>query len=790
MSSLAARRAKAGADHASPTTATEAFNRMNERPRDVLLNEITLDLGLQFRLDVKGTGGIDEKHVLDLMHVIADGADTDPVILYRVDKALLMVDGFHRFEAYQRSQRTSIPAIVRDGTYEDAEEAAENANLQFKKALGDESKKYIFARRVQRGYQTGGVSWNNLSDKAIAAELGVSYDTVSRWFEEIQSGVRFLTPAGHEISIQVSADRSVVYGRDGKRYEVEAIREANTKRAAEAAERRASEEAERKRTLPAIEKIRLVTQYLISKYRDDQKKKNKPLFDDPDQGYKWCYQVSNPTFVVDIDWERQFLAEYAARLVGLYREFLRMADQATFIEADMDHWSDEQMADWVYAMKQRGPRQLNAPVETFQRGGMMAQPKNPNAEYQPPTATGRHRLTEVEAEPPFRKGQSVEVFETMERGIVHAVARVNLDWEVQVQLYEGIKTFHADELTRPFDEQVTTALETPTAPSLDDCPFNVGQQLWVVATGEIDTVYNIQWEDGEWRIWMENGEDFNRVDELSDVRPSSSWDAGNAAEDAAVDEAIEFSLQEGEEESRHLDYDTDPDTCPFKVGDRVILKRNPKPVSVVKAVQRFNGLWRLTMTTAEGYDFYEVPTNLDFAPAESAAVVVESQAVVPFRTGDIVRDIQAGEIVEVVGFSSDGVVTVEGDDNKGGSYQYEVWAYDLEKYDLRADPPAKVKPSNGRRQAEVMIEDGRSLIPRLVLDTTNATADFRQSTLVRWESFKSIQTILENGDPSEINLLSRDLRRLQGEADLAARLLDQMRNNVDAMLAEIEAVRS
>ncbi len=844
MSSLAARRAKAGADHASPTTATEAFNRMNERPRDVLLNEITLDLGLQFRLDVKGTGGIDEKHVLDLMHVIADGADTDPVILYRVDNALLMVDGFHRFEAYQRSQRTSIPAIVRDGTYEDAEEAAENANLQFKKALGDESKKYIFARRVQRGYQTGGVSWNNLSDKAIAAELGVAYQTIDRWFEEIQSGVTFVTPAGHEISIQVSADRSVVYGRDGKRYEVEAIREANTKRAAEAAERRAIDEAERKRTLPAIEKIRLVTQYLISKYRDDQKKKGKPLLDDPDKGYKWCYQVSNPTFVVDIDWERQFLAEYGARPVGLYREFLRMVDQATFIEADMDHWSDEQMADWVYAMKQRGPRQMNPPTETFQRGGMMAQPKNPNLEYQPPTATGRHRLTEVEAEPPFRKGQSVEVFETMEKGIVHAVAQVGLDWEVQVQLYEGIKTFHADELTRPFDEQVTTALETPTAPSLDDCtfsvgqrvhmrygdpiagtvkdvrrnpvgdwqaevdfghairwtfvdaleddaPFSVGQQLWVVATGEIDTVYNIQWEDGEWRVWMENGEDFNRVDELSDVRPSSSWDAGNAAEDAAVDEAIEFSLQEGEEESRHLDYDDDSDTCPFKVGDRVILKRNPKPVSVVKSVRQLkDGTWQMTMTTAEGYEFYEVPANLDFAPVESA-VVIEDQAVMPFLTGDIVRDIQSGQIVEVVGFSSDGVVIVEGDDEHDKKYQYDVWAYDLEKYDIRAEPPKAVKPSgNGKRQAEMMIEDARSIIPRLVLDTTHATTDYRMTTLVRWESPKSIQTILENGDPGEINLLSRDLSRLRGEVGLAVKLLDQMFDNINAMLNEIEMARA
>lgn len=582
MSSLAARRAKAGADHASPTTATEAFNRMNERPRDVRLNEITLDLGLQFRLDVKGTGGIDEKHVLDLMHVIADGADTDPVILYRVDKALLMVDGFHRFEAYQRSQRTSIPAIVRDGTYEDAEEAAENANLQFKKALGDESKKYIFARRVQRGYQTGGVSWNNLSDKAIAAELGVAYQTIDRWFEEIQSGVTFVTPAGHEISIQVSADRSVVYGRDGKRYEVEAIREANTKRAAEAAERRATEEAERKRTLSVTEKIRIITQYLIAKYRDDYAKKQKPLMDDPNQGFEWCFQVSNPaSFVVDIDWERQFLAEYGAKPIHLYREFLRLADREVFTRADMDGWTDVQLEEWVHEMGRRPSRQPN--TISFQQTGM-AQPKT-DVGYPsiPSSALGRHRLTEVAAtdieehttlrdEPPFRKGQTVEVFETMEKGIVHAVARVNLDWEVQVQLYEGIKTFHADELTRP---------------------FATGDRIRLKNTRLEFTITKID-QDGNIEITEDNN-------------PEPFEDNVN-----------NFVLIE-----------PGPNTCRFKVGDRVILKRNPKPVSVVKSVRQLkDGTWQMTMTTAEGYEFYEVPANLDFAPVESA-VVVESQAAAP-----------------------------------------------------------------------------------------------------------------------------------------------------------------
>lgn len=571
-SSLAARRAKAGAGSHTAITATESLSRMNERPRDVLLKDITLDLGLQFRLDAKGTGGIDEKHVLDLMHVIADGADTDPVILYRIDDALLMADGFHRFEAYRRSERSTIPAIVRDGTYADAEEAAENANLQFKKALGDESKKYIFARRVQRGYQTNGVSWNNLSDKAIAAELGMSYDTISRWFEELESGVRFLTPAGQEVSIQVPIDRSVVYGRDGKRYEVEAIREANTKRAAELAERRAAEETERRRHLPAVEKIRIFTQYLIAKYRDDYAKKKNPLVDDPKRGFEWCYQVSNPaSFVVDIDWERQFLHEYGAKPIHLYREFLRLADREAFTRADMDGWTDVQLEEWVREMGRRPPRQPNA--TTFQQTGM-AQPKHPDTEYQPPAATGRHPLTEV---------------------------------------------------TTPESEASESTAPLGTAATVDDQP----------------------------------------------------------------------------------EVDTNPAPCPFKKDDLVIYKPSGKHCQVL-SIKWDGQFWWLQVMDESQHDFKEYAAQFEAAPTTP-----KNQTIHPFRMGDRMRDLQTGQLVEVVGFGSDGSVRVEGDDAHDQPYPYDGSVTNFERYDTRATPP-QAKPSgeykpNGDTQAR-MVENYMGLL--------------------------------------------------------------------------------
>ncbi|GIK65457.1 MAG: hypothetical protein BroJett018_32510 [Chloroflexota bacterium] len=582
-SSLAARRAKAGASSHTPMTATGSLSKMNERPRDVLLKDITLDLGLQFRLDVKGTGGIDEKHVLDLMHVIADGADTEPVIVYRVDALILMVDGFHRHEAYRRSGRSTIPAIVRDGTYQDAEEAAENANLQFKKALGDESKKYIFARRVQRGYQTNGISWRKLSDKAIAAELGVSDKTISRWFNELYlEGVTFVTPSNQEILIKVECDRSVVYGRDGNPINVEAIREANQQRAAELAERRAAEETERKRNLPAVEKIRIVTQYLIAKYRDDYAKKKNPLMDDPKCGFEWCYQVSNPaSFVVDIDWERQFLHEYGAKPIHVYREFLRLADREVFTRADMDGWTDIQLEDWVREMGRRPPRQPN--VSTFQQTGM-AQPKHPDAEYQLPAATGRHRLTEV---------------------------------------------------TTPESE----ASES-TAPTVDDEP----------------------------------------------------------------------------------EVDTNPAPCPFKRDDRVVYKPSGKHCQVL-SIKWDGQFWWLQVMDESQHDFKEYAAQFAVAPTTP-----KNQTIHPFRMGDMVRDLQTGQLVEVVGFASDGSITVEGDDELDQPYQYDGSVTHFEKYDTRATPP-QAKPSgeykpNGDTQVR-MVENYMGLL-RLVQNVNAALMELEE----------------------------------------------------------------
>ncbi|KAB2864781.1 MAG: hypothetical protein F9K46_04385 [Anaerolineae bacterium] len=660
------------------------------------LGALTEDPRLQMRIE-----GLDEKHVRDLMATIEDKGIDDPITVIREGKTHWLGDGFHRVEAMRRVageqwQKQEIKAIVLTGTFDDAKQIARKANLRHGRALSSASRKAILFDMLRNNEEINGIAVKRLSNGVLAAELGVHADTISEWFKEL-----IAESSTNGNPLVVLEDRQSVYSRDGKLRDVTGIQEKQQERAAELAERRAAEEAERKRNLPAVEKIRIVTQYLIAKYRDERAKRHTPLMDDPKRGFEWCYQVSNPaSFVVDIDWERQFLHEYGAKPVNVYREFLRLADREVFTRADMDGWTDIQLEEWVREMGRRPPRQPNA--ATFQQTGM-AQPKHPNIEVPQPKVLGRHYSSAPAA---------------------------------------------------------ATETETHSTPTYD-CPVRVGQRVKVIMTGEISYITATEWVDVEWRLLTESHPDDSLL--LSDV-------------EIVVPAEPEL--------------DTNSAPCPFKVGDRVILKRNPASANTVKSVRQLkDGTWQLTMTTAEGYEFYEVPSNLDFAPVESAVVVVEDPAVVPFRTGDIVRDIQSGELVEVIGFSSDGSITVESDDEDDEPYRYDGWAEDFEKYDTRADPPLKAVKSDGNRQAEIMIEDARTIIPRLLLESINATVDYRMTTLVRWESQKDMQTILENADDKELRRLLREAEHAITEFTTAQKGIQTAVNRCQDMVRQIQAVR-
>lgn len=465
-------------------------------PKQLKLADIIVDQNIQVRVN-----GLSEDNLNRIQAVLENGGSIDePVIVYNTPEGLILTDGFHRVEVHRRLKRPTIMGVVRHGSYQDALNFAEDANLKHGQPLTNDDKKSLLFRRLGRGHE-----WQQTSFEAIGKALGVSRDTVRRWFSD------YSTRANAQV------DRTKIVGTDGRARDMSASIAANQERAAQ------------KRALSSIGKVQALCTLLYGKYAA---KKSIPFMDDPDKGYDWCYQFRYPTYTLGPDGDAKFQADYDALPVGIYQEFLRLTDKATFVTADMDNWTDEQLAEYTLAMGQRPPRQPNG--ETFQRSGM-AQPKNPNLEYQPPAPVGRHRLTEVEATEetadgippcPFRVGQRVRFIDSKKQvGPIKDTRWLNNEWHAYVDLgnnhlwvYTG--SLERDEITKPSVEPSLVHLSD--LPSINDCPFYVDQQVRVIATGEIDTIYNTKWEDGEWRIWLANGEDFNRVHELS---PASRFTA-------------------------------------------------------------------------------------------------------------------------------------------------------------------------------------------------------------------------------------------------------------------------
>lgn len=725
---------------------------VGERSEEMDIERITIDQTLQVR-----SKGLDAATVERYRAVIQNGGELPPITVYHVQtedapsaNTYLLAAGFHRIEAHRQEGRKTIFAVVRQGTREEAMIEAARSNLAHGLDL-----KVPDLRRALEILVTAGYYFKDgvlASNRVIASDLGVTSETIGVWLNEILT-VRNLT-----------VDLTRRWGKDGRVYEVENIQQAAAQRAEEerkrkdqerlAAQYRAEEEKlARYRASNVIFRAKFIADMLLhtpynrnvaAKLKIDLLPENTP---EEQKTFGYYVKAADRRFTISTDREMQFIRDFKSHKdYRWYQDVLASVTPAIWEQADAQDWTEDDMQQWLDGFKQRhgGPLPSAAPG--------MAQPKNPSIEIPQPKVLGRHYSSAPAA---------------------------------------------------------ATEIETRSAPTYD-CPVRVGQRVKVITTGEITHITAVEWVDVEWRLLAESHPDDYLL--LSDVE---------LVVPPAPDEL-----------------DTNPAPCPFKVGDKVVLKRNPEGISTVKAIHQLTtGAWQLTLVTEHGHEFYDVPSSfvpfwacpfsmgdlLVYKPTGSApwkvvggqwngddwtlkitnqegqpfsddasnfelcaAVVVEEQAVVSFRTGDIVRDLQSGELVEVIGFGSDGTITVEGDDEDDEPHQYEGRVEDFAKYDTHADPPSKAATSNGKRQAEIMVEDARSLMPRLLVHTADACVDFRMTTLVRWESFKSIQTILANGDANEIHLIERDLRRAQGEVGIVATLVNTILNNLDAMLAEIE----
>lgn len=133
-------------------------------PASLRLKEIVLDPKLQCR------AAMNPATVAEYLEVLNEGDATfPPVSVIRVEGELLLVDGWHRHEAYRVAGRTVIPATVRDGSRRDAVLAAIQANRShgLRRTQADKERAVV-ALLMDR-------EWAGMSNRDLAQLAGVSH---------------------------------------------------------------------------------------------------------------------------------------------------------------------------------------------------------------------------------------------------------------------------------------------------------------------------------------------------------------------------------------------------------------------------------------------------------------------------------------------------------------------------------------------------------------------------------------------------------------------------------------
>lgn len=152
------------------------------------------------------TQGLNPEWVDTFVNILQSDGELEPIVVYRVDDKYYVADGFHRLAASIQASVHDIRAYVHQGTFEDAKDHAESANLEHGLYLTNQDKKNILYRRLEREHE-----WIQLSNRKLASILGVAPPTIGEWLTEF-STVRNLT-----------VDRSQTVGADGKKRDTSKI---------------------------------------------------------------------------------------------------------------------------------------------------------------------------------------------------------------------------------------------------------------------------------------------------------------------------------------------------------------------------------------------------------------------------------------------------------------------------------------------------------------------------------------------------------------------------------------
>ena len=129
----------------------------------VPMGEIVVDDSLQPRCD-----GVSDEHIEALMEA---AGDWPPIVAARVDGSLLLVDGFHRFEAARRLRLETVPTSIfepAEGT--DLFSIAFQLNSRHGRPLALADRK-AYARRLLREFP-------ELSDRELGRRAALNHETI------------------------------------------------------------------------------------------------------------------------------------------------------------------------------------------------------------------------------------------------------------------------------------------------------------------------------------------------------------------------------------------------------------------------------------------------------------------------------------------------------------------------------------------------------------------------------------------------------------------------------------
>lgn len=134
----------------------------------VHLPDIRINGGTQSR------AAINPQVVSDYAEALATGAEFPPVVVFFDGSTYWLADGFHRYEAYARTNADTIPADVRQGTQRDAILYSVGANsLHGLRRTNDDKRRAVLTL-------LNDAEWSKWPQRKIAEACGVTREFVSR----------------------------------------------------------------------------------------------------------------------------------------------------------------------------------------------------------------------------------------------------------------------------------------------------------------------------------------------------------------------------------------------------------------------------------------------------------------------------------------------------------------------------------------------------------------------------------------------------------------------------------